>query len=269
MERMNFAGRRVLLTGASSGLGAEMAEQLARDYGAHLVLVARREDRLRELAARLTMKHGVPVEVLVADLAEPGEAERVVREAIAPGELYAAILNAGVTHFGRYDEQSWESLSRLLDLNVRSTVRLTSLLLPYLEARGNRGGVLLVASLSGLTPVAYQAAYSGTKAFLVKYGWALHHELAPRGVTVSVVAPGGIVSEMTAGERFDGLRPWLMPTARAARAALRGFQKRRHLIVPGLIYAWGRVALLKFVPEDFLVRRVAEQYRRSLERPRH
>jgi short-subunit dehydrogenase len=69
MERMNFAGRRVLLTGASSGLGAEMAEQLARDYGAHLVLVARREDRLRELAARLTMAHGVPVEVIVADLA--------------------------------------------------------------------------------------------------------------------------------------------------------------------------------------------------------
>jgi len=262
---MNFAGRRVLVTGASSGLGAELAEQLARE-GAHLVLVARREDRLRELGERLTRKYGVPIEIVPSDLAEVGEAERVFAEATARAPLYAAILNAGVTHFGCYDEQTWESLSQLLDLNVRSTVRFTTLLLPYLEARKEQGGVLLVASLSGLTPVAYQAAYSGTKAFLIKYGWALHHEVAPRGVTVSVVAPGGIVSEMTAGARFNDLRPWLMPVGPAARAALQGFRRRKHLIVPGLVYDWGRSLLLKVVPENFLVGRVAAQYRRSLER---
>jgi uncharacterized protein len=266
MDRMNVAGRRVLVTGASSGLGAELAEQLARDHNAHLVLVARRRDRLSELAERLTRTYGIPVEVIAADLAEPGEAARVFAEATNVAPLYAAILNAGVTHFGHYDEQSWESLSSLLELNVKSTVRLTTLLLPYLEAQGTGGGILLVASLSGLTPVAYQAAYSGTKAFLIKYGWALHHELAPRGVTVSVVAPGGIVTEMTAGQRFDDLRPWLMPVTGVARSALIGFRTRKHLIVPGLIYSWGRSALLKFVPENFLVGRVAAQYRKSLGR---
>lgn len=266
MDRMNFTGRRVLVTGASSGLGAEFAQQLARDHSAHLVLVARRQDRLSELAGRLTRTYGIPVEIIPADLAEPGEAERVFAEATAEEPIYAAILNAGVTHFGPYDEQSWESVSQLLDLNVKSTVRLTTLLLPHLEAQGMAGGVLLVASLSGLTPVAYQAAYSGTKAFLIKYGWALHHELAPRGVTVSVVAPGGIVTEMTADRRFDELRPWLMPASGVARSALAGFQRRRHLIVPGLVYSWGRSALLKFVPENFLVGRVAAQYRKSLAR---
>jgi len=268
MERMNFAQRRVLVTGASSGLGAELAEQLARDHGAHLVLVARREDRLRELAGRLTSRYGAPVEIIISDLAAKDEPERVFREATLRAPLYAAILNAGVTHFGPFDEQSWDSLSNLLDLNVRANVRLVTLLLPHLEEQAAGGGVLLVASLSGLTPVAYQAAYSGTKAFLIKYGWALHHELLPRGVTVSVLAPGGIVSEMTAGERFDGLRPWLMPTSGAARAALVGFRKRKHLIVPGLVYSWGRAALLKVVPEDFLVRRVAAQYRKSLQKHR-
>jgi len=265
---MNFAQRRVLVTGASSGLGAELAEQLARDHAAHLVLVARRQDRLSGLAQRLTSQYAVPVDIIVADLAQPGEAERVFREATSQAPLYAAILNAGVTHFGPYDEQSWESLSALLELNVKSTVRLVTLLLPYLEEQAARGGVLLVASLSGLTPVAYQAAYSGTKAFLIKYGWALHHELAPRGVTVSVVAPGGIVTEMTAGKRFDDLRPWLMPVSGVAHAALKGFRRRKHLIVPGLVYSWGRTALLKLVPENFLVGRVAAQYRKSLARGR-
>lgn len=262
---MNFRRRRVLVTGASSGLGAEVARQLAAEHGADLVLVARRADRLQELADELATQHGVEVVCIVADLAQPGEAERVFREASARG-LYAAVLSAGVTHFGHYDEQSWEDLSSMLQLNIESTVRLTTLLLPYLEERGEAGGVLLVASLSGLTPVAYQAAYSGTKGFLVKYGWALHHELAPRGVTVSVFAPGGIATEMTAGPRFDGLRAWLVPAPSAARAALRGFARRRHLVVPGIIYDWGRTLVLKVLPENFLVGRVAAQYRRSLQK---
>jgi short-subunit dehydrogenase len=263
LQNMNFRRRRVLVTGASSGLGAEIARQLAGEHGADLVLVARRADRLGELADELVRAHGVDVTCITADLAQPGEAVRVFHEACARG-LYAAVLSAGITHFGHYDEQSWEALSAMLALNVESTVRLTTLLLPYFEQRGEAGGLLLVASLSGLTPAAYQAAYSGTKGFLVKYGWALHHELAPRGVTVSVFAPGGIATEMTAGPRFDSLRVWLMPAAPAARAALRGFARRRHLIVPGLIYDWGRTLALKVLPENFLVGRVAAQYRRSL-----
>jgi short-subunit dehydrogenase len=265
LQKMNFRRRRVLVTGASSGLGAEIARQLAGEHGADLVLVARRADRLEELSAELVRAHGVDVQCITADLAQPGEAVRVFQEASAKG-LYAAVLSAGVTHFGHYDEQSWEALSSMLALNVESTVRLTTLLLPHLEQRGEGGGLLLVASLSGLTPAAYQAAYSGTKGFLVKYGWALHHELAPRGVTVSVFAPGGVATEMTAGPRFDSLRFWLLPAPFAARAALVGFTRRRHLIVPGIIYDWGRTLVLKILPENFLVGRVAAQYRRSLEK---
>lgn len=264
MKSMEFENRRVLLTGASSGLGAEMAEQLAKRHRANLVLVARRENRLAELAKRLR-EHGVEVEYIVADLAQRGEAERVFKVATESGPLYAAILNAGTTHFGHYDELSWDDFERMIDLNVRSNVRLTTLLVPYLEQRNEQGGVLLVASLAGRTPVAYQAAYSGSKAFLVNYGCSLHHEMKPRGVTVSVFAPGGIATEMTAGDRFNDLRMWLVPVGPCAREALSGFRRRRYLTVPGVVYRWGS-RITRLLPEDFLVGRVAAQYRNSLTR---
>src|SRR5690606_29605467 len=103
MKRMDFTSRWVLVTGASSGLGAEMAEQLAAKHGAHLILVARREDRLQELARRIQEQHGVQTKVIAADLGQPGEAARVFEEATRDTPVYAAILNAGTTHFGHHD----------------------------------------------------------------------------------------------------------------------------------------------------------------------
>jgi uncharacterized protein len=264
VKALKFSLRRVLVTGASSGLGRELAVQLARDHGANLVLVARRAELLIALAEEIRRKFRVEVQLIPADLRRVQEAERVFDEAIAQGPLYAAILNAGSTHLGNHDELSFSDFEQMLDLNVRTTVRITMLLLEHFEHNRDQGGLLLVASLSGLTPVAYQSAYSGTKGFLVKYGWALHHEMRPRNVTVSVFAPGGIVSEMTSGPRFNDLRSWLMPVDRAARSALRGFSQRKAVTIPGLVYHWGRSVLLKFVPENFLVQQMAKQYRASL-----
>ena len=265
MKQMNFDGRHVLVTGASSGLGAEMAEQLASRHHAHLILVARREERLQALAERIRAQHGVKVEYIVADLSSADEAARVFQEATAIAPLYAGILNAGKTHFGRHDELSWQGFQEMLNLNVLGTTRLTSLLLPYLEAREEEGGVLLVSSLAGITPVAYQSAYSATKGFLINYGCSLHHEMKIRGVTVSTFAPGGIATEMTEGKRFNDLRGWLVPVGPCAHSALMGLKKRRYLVVPGFVYRWGSV-LMRFVPQSFLVGRVGAQYRASLKK---
>jgi hypothetical protein len=263
MTAMDFRGRWVLVTGASSGLGREMAVQLARDYGAHLVLVARRAERLEELAAELRAAHGVEVKPVVADLADVEAAGRMLEAVLAEVPLYAAVLNAGVTHFGHHEELDWARLAAMLEVNVRSPARMLSTLLPYLERRGEGGGVLLVASLAGLTPVAYQSAYSGTKAFLVNLGCSLHHELAPRGVTVTTFAPGGIQTEMTEGRRFDDLRGWLVPVGPCAREALEGLCARRYLVVPGRLYRFGAY-LTRLLPQSFVVGRVAAEYRRSL-----
>ncbi|MEZ4338148.1 MAG: SDR family NAD(P)-dependent oxidoreductase [Sandaracinaceae bacterium] len=263
MGKMQLRDRWVLLTGASSGLGEAMARHLAKDHGAHLVLVARREDRLRTLASALEEAHGVKTAVVVADLTREEDVRRTFEEAVAGPPIHAAILNAGVSFFGHHDELDWDGFQRMLSLNVSSVVLLTSLLLPYLEDRKENGGLLIVSSLAGVTPVAYQSAYSGTKAFLVHYGCGLHHEMAGRGVTVSTFAPGGIDTEMTSGKRFDDLRGWLMPVDVCAREAIDGLRNRRYLHVPGVMYRWGN-ALTRLLPQSFFVGRVAAQYRRAL-----
>ncbi len=263
MKKMNFNGRWVLVTGASSGLGHEMALQLAAEHNAKLILVARRSERIKALAEQLRKKHGTEVETIAADLSDLAEVDRVVDQIQGKHELYAAILNAGRTHFGHHDELSWEEMQGLIQLNVNSTVRFVHRLLPLFEKAGTQGGLLLIASLAGLTPVSYQSAYSGTKAFLVNYGCSLHHEMHTRGVTVTTFAPGGIATEMTQGERFNDLRSWLVPVEPCARSAIQGFKRRRYLVVPGLIYRVGAV-LTRLLPQSFVVGRVAAQYRKSL-----
>lgn len=267
MKPLELEKRWVLITGASSGLGREMARVLARDHRANLVVVARRRERLLELAAELEKNHGVSVRVIAADLSRDGEADRVFAEATAGCPLIGAILNAGVTHFGNWDELTWEEFQRMHALNVTSVVRMTTLLLPYLEKRAEQGAVLLVSSMAGLMPIPYQTAYSATKGFLVNFGCGLHHEMLPRGVSVSTFVPGGIRTEMTDGERFNDLRSWLMPVERCALEAVRAFRCRAYLHSPGVMYRLGSV-VSRLLPQKFFIARVADQYRRSLERNR-
>ncbi|HEU4577964.1 MAG TPA: SDR family oxidoreductase [Polyangiaceae bacterium] len=267
MKPMDLTSRWILITGASSGLGRELARVLARDHGANLVVVARRRERLDELANELETNHGVSVRALTADLAQIDQVDRVFSEATQDTPLYGAILNAGVTHFGKWDELAWAEFERMHALNVTSVVRMTTHLLPYLEKRKEQGGLMLVSSMAGLVPVPYQTAYSATKAFLVHFGCGLHHEMEPRGVSVTTFVPGGIQTEMTQGAAFNDLRSWLMPVERCARDAVRAFRDREYVYSPGFVYRWGS-AVTRLLPQRFFIGRVAEQYRRSLERNR-
>lgn len=241
-----------------------MARQLATRYGANLVVVARRADRLNALKQDLETSAGVSVHTIVADLAQMNDVDRALEEAIQGRELYAAVLNAGITHFGSWDELDWEGFARMQAVNNTSVVRLVTSLLPLFERQGQQGGLLLVASMAGLTPLPYQAMYSATKAFLVHLGAALHHEMWPRNVSVSTFVPGGIATEMTAGQRFNALRSWLMPVDECAREALETLRCRRYVHAPGLLYRWGG-KLTRLLPQRLFVAGVAAQYRRSLE----
>jgi len=252
----------VLVTGASSGLGREMARQLAQKHGAHVIAVARRRQRLDELKTELE-GHGVQVLTIEADLSRLADVDRVVDEATRDRELYAAILNAGVTHFGPHDQLSWDDFQRMLDTNVTGVARMTSLLIPKIEAAGKAGGLMLVASMAGITPVPYQTAYSATKAFLVHLGAGLWHELQGRPISITTFAPGGVVTEMTAGESFEPLRGWLMPVEGAAREGLEAFRRRRYLHVSGAANRIGS-AFTRFLPQQTLVGWVAASYRRAL-----
>lgn len=261
MSEMVLRGQWVLVTGASSGLGQAMARKLARDYGANLVIVARRRDRLEALKQELESSARVQVAVVTADLSRTEEVDRAIAEALEGRKLRAAVLNAGVTHFGHYDELSFADFELMLATNVAAVVRMTTELIPHLER--NDGGILLVSSMAGIIPIPFQSAYSGTKAFLVHFGVGLAHELSGRSVSVTVYAPGGIQSEMTAGEKFGALRSWLMDVDAAASEGIAAMTKRKQVHVPGFTNRIG-AALAGMLPRRLVVGQLGSAYRRAL-----
>ncbi len=256
-----------MVTGASSGLGLEMARQLARDHKANLVLVARRAERLAAIKDELERAHGVSVRPVVADLSRESDVDRVFEEATTGQDLYGAILNAGITHFGEHLELSWSEFKTLIDTNVNAVAQLTHRCLPYLIEKRQRGGIMLVASMAGVTPVPYQAAYSGTKAFVVAFGHSLWHELKDRDVSVTTFVPGGIATEMTdnAGltDHFGTGGLFIQGVDSCARDAINAFQRRKHTHVPGLVNQAGVVAS-KLLPRSLMVGQVAAEYRKAL-----
>lgn len=260
MQPMEFRGRWVLLTGASSGLGQEMAKMLAHQYGANLIIVARRSERLAALKAELEQSASVQVVTCSADLSKLEDVDRVIAEACGR-ELYAAILNAGVTHFGSHRSLDWDGFRTMLDTNVTAVVRMTTALIPVLEKQG--GGLLVVSSMAGIHPVPYQTAYSATKAFLVHFGAGLWHELEGRNVSVTTYAPSGVVTEMTAGENFNPLRKWLMPVEQAALEGLEAFRLRKYVHIPGFANRVGSV-FARMLPQRLTTAIVASQYRNAL-----
>jgi uncharacterized protein len=263
MNPMELRGRWVLVTGASSGLGREMAKILAVRYGAHLLLVARREDRLKELARELEQSAGVKVDLCVADLSKLEDVDRVIEAATTGRELFGAILNAGVTHFGKYSELTWDAFRSMLDTNVTATVRMATALIPALERHG--GGLMIVSSMAGMHPVPFQTHYSSTKAFLVHFGVGLWHELQGRNVSVTSYLPSGVVSEMTSGERFNALRGWLMPVEQAASEGVEAFRNRKYLHISGFTNRVGSV-FARMLPQRFATALVAAQYRNALKK---
>lgn len=195
-----------LITGASTGLGKEFAKQLARD-GEHLILVARRKDKLDELASELTRSHSVDVWSLGVDLAEPGAVSKLVA---AVGELPVhvqnLINNAGVGHLGLFAKGDLSAQLASIQLNVLALVELTGLLLPQMLERKS-GSILNIGSTAGFQPGPGMATYYATKAFVNSWSEALHHELRGTGVSVTLSCPGPTITEFAHRAGFADKNP--------------------------------------------------------------
>lgn len=261
---LSLRGRWVLVTGASAGFGRELAVQLARDHGANLVLVARRLALLETLAAELTAAYGVQAVALTCDLSRPVDCEALLARACEGRPLAAAVLNAGVTHYGDAIAQTSESLAAMISTNVTSLAVLANALARDFQARGEAGALLLVSSVGGFLPLPYQAAYAGTKAFVTQFGMALGVELAPAGVSVTVFAAGGMPTELVEGSglgrKFKADQLGMMAVDRAAKIALAAFLRRRPLSVPGVINQALAFAS-RITPRHFLAARAGDVYR--------
>jgi short-subunit dehydrogenase len=227
-----------LVTGASSGIGTELARELAR-RGWGVTLVARRKDRLSELAGELASEHGVRAEPLEADLADP-EARAALPGRVAELGLQVEILvnNAGVAYMGDFATSDPVDQKTMVAVNVDAVVDLTSAYAGEMAARG-AGGILIVSSTSALQPGPKSAVYAATKAFDSFFGSALHKELRPKGVHVSTLMPGPVdteIANVNGGKHPASALPkpfWKSPE-QTARAGVDGLEANRRAVMVGI-----------------------------------
>jgi short-subunit dehydrogenase len=226
-----------LVTGASSGIGADLARQLA-EKGYPLLLVARRKERLEALAAELTRKHQVDVVVLAVDLAEPTAAERLLAEVTQRGlRLEVLVNNAGYGMQGKFLTMAMPDVERMVQLNVTTLTHLTQLAARAMVEAGH-GYILNVASAAAFLPSPFVSAYAATKAYVFSFSEALRFELRGTGVSLTTLYPGITTTEFN--EVAHAKTPAVMNLSvlsadTVARAGLRAMFARPRAIVPGLI----------------------------------
>jgi short-subunit dehydrogenase len=237
-----------LITGASSGIGAEIARQLA-ERGLGVTLVARREDRLQELADEITEEYGVRAETIAADVSDADSRERMAR-ALGERGLTVEMLvnNAGFGSGGKFVRLDAAKEASMVRTNCEAVVALTGHYLPEMVERG-RGAVLNLASLIAFQPVPYQATYGATKAFVLSFTDAVHEELRGTGVTATAVCPGPVRTEFGDQGGFGGADeripdPMWLEAPRVARDALKGVERGDRVVVPGagnqIAALWGQ-----------------------------
>jgi hypothetical protein len=238
-DAMNSSPRPLaLVTGASSGIGTEIARQLGHT-GHDLVLTARRVASMEALAAELRGA-GATVTVIGADLSQPGAAEALARDLAERGlTIEVLINNAGLGAAGRFDRQDETRVSEMLQVNIVALTELTRRLLPAMVARG-RGRIMLVASVAAFQPGPGMAVYFASKAYVLSLGEALAYELRKTGVTVSVLCPGATATEFFAvagadksvmAQKFRRM----MPADTVARMGVAGLAAGRPVVVAGLM----------------------------------
>lgn len=252
-----WAGKWALVTGASAGIGLELARQLA-EGGAHLVLTARRADRLEKLAAELSGKHHVNVEVFAADLAQPD----------APGQIHAftggkgieielLVNNAGFGAFGFNHEIAESRLLEMIQVNCAAVVHLTRLYVPAMVKRGH-GDVLIVSSVAAFQPVPFISTYAATKAFDLLFAEGVAEEVREFGVRVCALCPGSTTTEFQqVAQQPDRAFRAAETAGKVARVGLEGLAKGKTCVISGSKNRW-MVVSERIAPRSFIAKMAAK-----------
>jgi short-subunit dehydrogenase len=256
-----------LVTGASSGIGREIARLLG-GAGANVVLIARRAENLWNLQYELRHRFGAHAVPIVADLADPAAVEKIrERTSAATDRIDLLVHNAGFGYLGDFAVMPSNSVSRMIEVNATAPIRLTRVFLPAMIER-QRGGILTIASLAALQPAASMSLYAATKAMLLSFSEALHHEVRRHGIRVSCICPGPVRTEFFAAGRFDQDPAYLerraSPPEHIARLAIASVVTGRMTTVPGLRNRF-LVAGARFVPRSLrgAIARTWNQRRRA------
>lgn len=229
--------KTALITGASTGLGADFAQILASQR-INLVLVARNEERLGEIAHTLTKKHNVTCHVIRSDLAQSGSAEKLFDEVKSRNiSVDIVINNAGYGLWGPFAESKFSEMAGMIRLNVNTLTELTRLFLPDMLARKN-GYILNVASTAAFQPGPWMGVYYATKAYVLSFGEALAEELKGTGVSVTTLCPGPTKTEFFDRARMGNSRMKRMLFANSmacAQTGIDGMFQRRTVVVDGMM----------------------------------
>ncbi|MFO0748725.1 MAG: SDR family oxidoreductase [Myxococcota bacterium] len=232
-SNLDLRGRRAVVTGASSGIGRALALELARE-GCDLVVAARREDRLDELAKELVAL-GVRAELVAVDLAAPGGVDRLVAAATS-APVHVLVNNAGVGLYGPFRDQSWAEKRAVLMLNVVALTELTHHFVGHMLAHGQPSGILNVSSISAFQATPSFAVYGPSKSYVRDFSESLAYELADANVRVTCLCPGGTVTEFSdhAGQTLKGVAEHVMMDAEdVARIGIRALRRGRRTVVAG------------------------------------
>ena len=224
-----------VITGASSGIGAVYADRLAR-RGHDLLLIARRHDRLQQLAAEIAGRTGRKVEVLAADLGAPPDLARVERVLRDDPRITVLVNNAGVAAVTPLLDANVDDMSRMIALNVDALMRLTYAVVPAFVRRG-LGTIINIASIVAVAPELLNGVYGGSKAFVLAFSQSLRKELADKGVRVQVVLPGATATDLwsIAGRPVEQLpKEIVMSVDDLVDAALAGLDQGEFVTLPAL-----------------------------------
>ncbi|MEM8656933.1 MAG: SDR family oxidoreductase [Pseudomonadota bacterium] len=244
-----------LITGASKGIGAAFA-RVAAERRRNLILTARSEDALTELAAELRAAHTVEVVTLPADLAEPGAAQGLWAAATEGRQVNFLMNNAGLASHGAFTEADWAREQRSIDINVTALTELCKLAAPHMVAQG-RGRILNVASTAAFLSGPGMAVYFATKAYVLNLSVALNEELREKGVTVTALCPGATRTSFFDDAGMNDVRMVKQgPMQSAEQVAQFGYNaavEGREVAIPGAMNASSAV-LARFMPRGLLAR---------------
>lgn len=260
----SYKGKTALITGASSGIGAVFARELAA-RGMNLVLVARTEGKLRELADELAKKHIIKTEVIAADLGQPNVAQTLYAETQRRQLVIDMLVNnAGFSTYGEFETIAPEKEQQEVAVNVATLVDLTHAFVPSMLTR-REGAIINVASTAAFVPIPRQAVYAATKAFVLSFSEALAAEYRGRGVRVFALCPGATITGF-----FDEINVHNPSGAQTAEQVvaegLKAFERGRHFAVTGFNNKV-QVILPRFFPRA-LVLRIADNVSKNMMKPR-
>lgn len=248
----SFHGCTALITGASSGIGREIARQLA-PQARRLILIARRQDRLDALAAEIG-RAGLEIECHAVDVADTVQIDAFLARLESAGTSVDFLINnAGIGDHGFFEESDWKRVETMIDVNIKSLTRMTHALLPQL-IRSGRGAILNVSSIASLLPIPKMSVYAATKAYVTSFSEGIRAELRGTGVSVTALCPGPVDTEFfQLAERANSHESPPAPeffkvsVQEVAREALDAVLRDRPRVIPGWV-PWAVMTIATLVP---------------------